>query len=234
MQKKTIKKQPKKVSPISLSFKYGAIFLLFTLSIVIVACGSNISNSTITSTGATATTGTPRATPTINFSKLNQLSPTPTLPAQWCGIWVTNESPVFSNGGTIPIYAKFVSQQGGNPVGIAGATVNITIQWGDLSYAPPLQPVYTTSDGLATTYAIMSGHSFATNKLSLITATFTSGSVSCSVGTDRPASFTLVAGSTTRTRTASDTIPTQPPLHTGGNTNNPPSTQSLTSNKQNP
>ncbi len=234
MQKKTIKKQPKKASPISLSFKYGAIFLLLTLSIIIVACGSNTSGTTITSAGATTTaTTTSKATPTINFSKVNQLSPTPTLPPQWCGIWVTNASPVFSSGGSIPIYAKFVSQQGGNPVGIAGAAVSITIQWGDLSTPISLQTI-TTSDGLATTYASMQGHSFAVNKLSLITATFSSGSVSCSVGTDRPASFALVAGSTAKPKNTAKTtytIPTQTPQNTVGNTNNLPNKQSLTSNK---
>jgi hypothetical protein len=192
------KKTQKNRSFVSLSFKYGVIFLLFTLSIILVACGANSEGNTATSAGATAT---PKATSTmINFNKINQVSPTPALPAQWCGVWVTNESPAYS-GGSIPIYAKFVKQQDGNPVGIGGASVSITIQWGDYSTPPPLSTT-TTADGLGIVYASMAGHAGAINKLSLITATFNSGSVTCSVGTDRPASFALTAGvATTKTPT---------------------------------
>ena len=173
----------------SLSFKYRFIFFLLTLSTILVACGANSNSAT-----GSGVTSTPTATtPMINFNKVNQISPTPTLPAQWCGVWVTNESPAYNGGGSIPIYAKFVKQQDGNPVGIGGASVNITIQWGDYSTPVPLSAI-TTADGLAIIYASMAGHAGAINKLSLITATFNSGDVTCSVGTDRPASFALTVG----------------------------------------
>jgi hypothetical protein len=194
MQQKTAKKPQKNRSFVSLSFKYGFIFVLVTLSIALVACGANSSGNSITAAGATPT---PKATATmININDANQLSPTPTLPAQWCGLWMTDESPIYSSGGNIPIYAKFVSQQEGNPVGIGNATVYITVQWGDLTtntFTPPL----TSASGLTTFNIPMSGHSGAINKLSLVTATFSAGGVTCSVGTDRAASFALITGITT-------------------------------------
>jgi hypothetical protein len=221
MQQKIAKKSQKNRSFVSLSFKYGFIFLLSALSIILVACGANSSSGSNIAAGATAT---PQATKTmINLNSVNQISPTPTLPPQWCGIWITDESPVYSSNGTIPIYAKFVSQQNGNPVGIGNATVNITIQWGDLT-TPPMNPVTTTANGLVTAYASMSGHSGAINKLSLVTATFTAGSVTCSVGADRPASFALLAGTSSTTQNTSDSVPTPtaPTQNPGGNKAVPP------------
>lgn len=195
MQQKIAKKSQKNSPFVSLSFKYGVIFLLLALSMILAACGANASSSSQTAAGATAT---PKATSTmINFNKVNQISPTPTLPAQWCGVWVTNESPTY--GSSIPIYAKFTTQQDGNPVGIGNATVNFLIQWGDLTTQN--QSAITSADGLATTTISSAAHGGAISKLSLITATFVSGNVTCSVDTSRPASFALISG-TTKTKTS--------------------------------
>jgi hypothetical protein len=165
---------------------FGAILLLLLMSILIAGCGVNNSTTAQTSTDA------PQPTTTIHFNTAN-LSPTPTLPPNWCGIWVVNASPYYSASGVVTVYAKFTSNNNGNPVGIAGATVNLTVQWGDLS-TPPVSPVQTSSTGLATITLPMGSHYAAINKLSLITAQFTGGGQSCSVDQTRAASFTLIQG----------------------------------------
>ncbi|GCF07382.1 hypothetical protein [Dictyobacter arantiisoli] len=179
-----IKKHKKNTSSVSLSLKCGAILLLLTLSIIVVACGSN------TTTMATTDTA-PKSTATISFNKAH-LSPTPTLAPQFCGAWITNESPAYSGGGVIPIYGNFGNNVNGNFSGIPGATVTFNVAWGDYSSSP--YPATTSSDGLAVAYIPMGGHAGAINHLSLVTATFQSGDKSCSVGSDRPASFVLVTG----------------------------------------
>lgn len=178
---------------------FGAILLLLLMSILIAGCGAN---NTTTQTSADE----PKPTATIRFNN-NNLSPTPTLPPNWCGIWVVNASPYYTNG-TITVYGKFSANNNGNPVGIAGATVNMTVQWGDL-VTEPVPPVQTASNGLATVTLRMGSHYAAINKLSLITAQFSSGNQSCSVDQSRPASFTLIQGaSPTKKGTATSTTTT--------------------------
>jgi len=100
-------------------------FLLLLLSILIAACGANSGTTT------QANNADPKPTATIQFNN-NNLSPTPTLPPVWCGIWVMNESPYYVPNGTIMLYGKFSANSNGNPVGISGASVSINVQWGDL------------------------------------------------------------------------------------------------------
>ncbi|GCE24742.1 hypothetical protein KDA_02260 [Dictyobacter alpinus] len=172
-----------KVSPISFSFKYGSILLLFLLSTLVVACGANSD----TTAGAA---GTPEPTTKININSL--ASPTPTLPPQWCGVWLLNASPTFDENGFINIYGKFTLNKDGNPQGIPQANVTFNVHWGDGSFVPV--PASTTSDGLAVASLSMRGHAAALNRLSLITATFTSGNVTCTVDEKRPQSFVVING----------------------------------------
>src|ERR1700676_5263630 len=82
----------------SLSVKCGIALLLTLLSILVVACGGG--------TGANvANLGDPQATMTIKMGG-NQGSPTPALPGEWCGIWVTNPTPAYT-ASTVAVYAKF-------------------------------------------------------------------------------------------------------------------------------
>ncbi|BCL84275.1 hypothetical protein ccbrp13_67400 [Ktedonobacteria bacterium brp13] len=175
-------------------------FLLLLLSILIASCGAS-SGTTVQASNAE-----PKPTATIQFNN-NNLSPIPTLPPVWCGIWVMNESPYYTPGGTIDVYGKFSANTNGNPVAISGANVTITVQWGDLQTSS--LPATTTATGLVTQSFPMGSHAGAVDKLSLITAQFnsTSGNQSCSVdatnanGNARPASFTLIQGAPTATPT---------------------------------
>ncbi|BCL84276.1 hypothetical protein ccbrp13_67410 [Ktedonobacteria bacterium brp13] len=173
-------------------------FLLLLLSILIAACGAS-------GTTVQASNTDPKPTATIQFNN-NSLTPTPTLPPVWCGIWVVNESPYYTPNGIITVYGKFSANTNGNPVGISGATATITVQWGDLQTSS--LPATTTATGLVTQSFPMGSHAGAVDKLSLITAQFNSGTQSCSVDSTRPASFTLIPGAPVTTRT--------PPARTGG------------------
>ncbi len=96
-------------------------------------------------TGANATNlGDPQATMTINMGSV-QSSPTPALPGEWCGAWVTNPTPSYA-AGTIAVYAKFTKNVNGNPAGIGEATATAQVLW-----TPSDSDTYTattTSDGL--------------------------------------------------------------------------------------
>jgi hypothetical protein len=200
MQRQMLKQLKKDFSPSILS-KYGAILLLLSLSVVVVACGA----SGTTSAAAPQPTSAP-----IKLASTN-LSPTPTLPPQWCGIWVTN--PSIASGSSFNIYAEFNSQVSGNPQGIPG-TVQFSIQWGDGS-APQTMSTTTSSTGVGQLTVQTTGHTGAVNKLSLITANFTSntGNITCTVDNSRAASFTLT--------------PAPAPVSTPApaNTTNPPTTK---------
>ncbi|GER86023.1 hypothetical protein KDW_01850 [Dictyobacter vulcani] len=172
-----------KVSPISFSLKCGSILLLLLLSTMIVACGAN------SDTTNAADAPQPVATINLNGSKA---SPTPAIPPQSCGVWLENASPNFSAGGVIPLYAKFTLNKDGNPQGIAQAGVTFTVHWGDGTAYTAYGT--TGSDGLAVASVPMLGHAAAVYHLSLITATFSSGNVSCAVDDKRPQSFVLING----------------------------------------
>src|ERR1017187_5781084 len=114
-----ILKQLKTGSPFALYLKCGAIFILFALSIIVVACGSNGTDTNIDN---------PVVTVTIDLG--NNSSPTPPVPAYSCNAWVTNTTPsVFSN--SIAVYAKFTHNVDGNPEGIGGAQAQAEVLWPD-------------------------------------------------------------------------------------------------------
>ncbi len=122
---------------LGISLKCGSVFFLFLISVLVVACGAN---------NTAAAPSDPPVTVTIN---LNQTfaSPTPPQAPYSCGAWATVSTPVYNPGSTIQVYAKFVQNVDGNPVGMASAHANATFFW-------PSDPqtnvsATTTSDGLA-------------------------------------------------------------------------------------
>ena len=186
-------KQLKREFTSSTLTKYAALLLLLVLSIAVVACGASGGNS------ATAAAPSPTAQP-IHLDN-NNLSPTPTLPANFCGIWIPD--PSIPAGSSFMVYGKFTQNSNGNPVGMPGGTATLNIQWGDGT--PQQVPATISGTGLMSIGISSAGHPGAINRLSLITATFTSGNATCQVGDDRPASFTLVAGAAPKSTTTTTT-----------------------------
>ena len=179
-------KQWKIYSRLSLYAKCGAIFLLLVLSVLIVACGGGAEAST-----TPVNLNGPVVTVTIKMGN-SRISPTPTLPPYWCGAWPAQSTPSFNKGKTkVIIYAKFVQNNNGNPLGVDGATANATFQWGD-GTAETLTST-TGTDGLAMFTASTTNHDNALNKVSLVTVAFKKEGVgTCQVTQDRAAFFTLV------------------------------------------
>ena len=178
------------------SLKSAAIILLFLLSVLIVACGSNSGASTTASTGTAP--GNPPITVTINLGGGNG-SPTPSLAPYWCGAWATNTTPTYTSG-VVGVYAKFTHNVNMNPVGIGGATATATVTWPDGSTST--QTVTTTDDGLAVFSVSVAGRASAVGKFTFISVTFhKDGLTDCTVPQDRVAFFTLVVVSPTATAT---------------------------------
>ena len=182
---------------LSLHLKCGAIFLLFLLSVLIVACGSNASNTNL---------GQPAATVTINLDQSNS-SPTPPLPEYSCSAWTTNTSPGI-NTPTIGVYAKFVHNVNGNPQGVYPASGTATVLWPDGNTVNV--SANTTSDGLAVFPVSTSDRSADLNKIVLVTVAFQgpTGVPPCTVTSDRAAFFTLVITTGTGSGTSSPTVGT--------------------------
>ncbi len=167
----------------SLYLKCGAIFLLFLLSVLIVACGSNASNTNL---------GQPAATVTINLDQSNS-SPTPPLPEYSCSAWTTNTS---------------LHNVNGNPQGVYPASGTATVLWPDGN--PVNVSANTTSDGLAVFPVSTANRSADLNKIVLVTVAFQgpTGVPPCTVLADRAAFFTLVIASGTVSGTSSPTVGT--------------------------
>src|SRR5258708_25602974 len=99
-------KQRKTNISYSLYLKCGAILFLFTISVLIVACGGTATNANL---------GQPDVTVTINLNQSDG-SPTPPLPAYTCSACVTNTTPNLNNRtSTIAIYATFRHNVNDNP-----------------------------------------------------------------------------------------------------------------------
>lgn len=200
----------KKSISYSLYLKCGAIFLLFLLSVIIVACGSNATSTNL---------GQPAVTVTINLDQSNG-SPTPPLPAYSCSAWTTNTSPGIGTS-TIGVYAKFVHNVNGNPQGVYPASGTATVLWPDGNNVNV--SANTTSDGLAIFPVSTANRTADLNKIVLVTVSFQgpAGVPPCVVSADRAAFFTLVVAtvsgtpsptaSTTSTPTVSPTPPTPTP-----------------------
>ncbi|MBV9258822.1 MAG: hypothetical protein JO215_12480 [Ktedonobacteraceae bacterium] len=186
--------------------------MLILLSVLVVACGGGA--------GANgANLGDPQATMTIQIGG-NQGSPTPALPGEWCGAWVTNPTPSYGTG-TIAVYAKFTKNVNGNPAGIGGATATAHVMWtpGDIE----TYSATTTSDGLAVFTISAANKSYAVNTITLVTVTFQGSGMECTVDQDRAAFFTLIYASPTTSGKNTPTpkqngTPTSTPSSQGGAT----------------
>ncbi len=185
----------------SLYLKCGAIFLLLLMSFIVVAC------STTGSQTATTNLGAPPVTVTIQFNK--DLTVLPTQAPYLCGAWITNTSPAFIAGTTIPVYAKFVHLVNGNPEGVAGATAQATLYLAD-GAVTALPTTTTGSDGLAVFSFKLPNSPTIANRNNLVTVTFTAPSASCTVDQSRAAYFTPMLVTPTATATATST-PTPDP-----------------------
>ena len=186
----------------NLIVKCCAIFFLFSISILIVACSSN-------GTGQ-LNLGTPVVTVTIKLGQ-DAGSPTPTLSPYYCGGWASNTSPAFSTTNTVSVFGKFTKIIDGNPEGIGGATATAQILWPDGTY--DTMTTTTTSDGLAVFPVAIKPS--AINKLVTINIEFTSSQATCSI--PQAAYFTALLVSPTPTKTAVPS-PTGSPAPVGSGT----------------
>ncbi len=167
--------------------KCGAIFLLFLLSVLIIACG--------TKAGAVNDMGTPPVTVTINLNR--QQSPAPTAAAYLCGAWVTNATPAFRSGSKIPVNMKFTHLVDGVPQGVANATAAVTMTWAD-GYTDTAT-ARTTADGLAVAYFTVPNRATLLNTSNVATVVFTApDGTSCTVDGTQAAFFTFVMASPTQ------------------------------------
>ncbi|HEY4034986.1 MAG TPA: hypothetical protein VGL94_13585 [Ktedonobacteraceae bacterium] len=183
----------------SFYLKCGAVFLLLSLSVLVIACGSS---DTPTTAGANG----PQVTVTIKFN--NGLSSSGTVAPYLCGAWITNTTPGFNPGSEIPVYARFVHEVNGNPVGVNGASASANVEWADGGRAS--QGGTTSSDGLAVFYFTIPNRPDMVGKNNLVTVSFSGpNGQACSVDNQpQPAAFfTLVVASPTPTVTPS-TAPT--------------------------
>jgi len=189
-----ILKQRKTGSSLAFYVKCGAIFTLFSLSIIVVACGSGGTNTNIDN---------PAVTVTINLG--DNGSPTPQVPAYSCNAWVTNTTPsVYANA--IAVYAKYTHMVDGNPEGIGGAQAQADVLWPDGNNS--IVTVQTTSDGLAVFPVSTANRSADMNKIVLVTVQFTGGGApACTVGPNQAAFFTLIIATPTVSPTAGATNP---------------------------
>ena len=173
----------------------SAILLLLSLSFLIIACGS--SNMT------TADLNGPPVTVTINFKSSN-LSSLGTVAPYLCGAWTYDTTPGFSPGNKIPVYAHFVHNVNGNPVGVSGASAQATVEWAD--GGRDSQTATTTSDGLAVFYFTIPNQPNMIGKNNLVLVSFTApNGQTCNVDNQsQPAAFfTLIAAPPTPTVTPS-------------------------------
>ena len=108
-----IEKQQQRLTASHLPFylKCGAILLLLSLSFLVIACGAS-------NTATTADPNGPQVTVTINFN--NNLSSLGTAAPYLCGAWTNETTPGFNPGSEIAVYAHFVHNVNGNPIGVGG------------------------------------------------------------------------------------------------------------------
>jgi hypothetical protein len=180
-------KPMKRAFSYALLLKLGSICLLFALCLVAVACGNS---------GSPANLNNNPATTAIVFG--NDGSPTPSLPEYLCGAWATQTSPPADQ--MVMVYAKFVQNVNGNPVGVGGATATATTHWWDGSVTT--QTVETTSDGLAVFSIPPKANAVGT--LTLVDVTFSKpGTPGCTV--PQAAYFTLMVPTATASATSAPT-----------------------------
>lgn len=179
----------KKNTLFNLILKSSAIFILFFISILIVACSSNSTSQ--------LNPGTPVVTVTIILGQ-DIGSPTPTISPYYCGGWATDTSPAYTSTSAVSIFGKFTKIVDGNPEGIGGATATATILWPDGT--SDTKTTTTTSDGLAVFPVAIKPS--AINKLVTISIVFTSTSSQATCTIPQAAYFTAIVVSPTPTKTA--------------------------------
>lgn len=182
----------KKLFSLTRSRKLGAILSLFALSFLVVACGTN--------TTSAANLGSPAVTVTIDMNG-GKASPTPSVPAYWCGAWATQSSPPIGTA-AVGVYGKFVHNvksdpndpnDPGNPQGIEGASAIATVVWPNGTEAQIAG--ITGVDGLAAFSVPTAGRMDALNKITFVTVQFTKDGIPpCTVDQARAAFFTLLPG----------------------------------------
>lgn len=176
-----------------LFLKFGSVLLLFVASILIVACGSASANAGL---------GAPAPTLTINLNQTFS-SPTPPLPPYSCAAWATESSPAYYQNAVVMVYAKYVQNVDGNPVGMKGAQAVATVLWP--SGAPQTYRATASDDGLAV-FPVQLQQS-AVGHITLVSINFTAqdGQHSCNVTGTQDAFFTAVIVSPTPSPSASPT-----------------------------
>jgi hypothetical protein len=176
-------------SRVSLCLKSSAILLLLLPSMLIIACSEN--NAT-----PAPDLGNPQAVATIHFS--NNMSLIPTVASYLCGAWITNTTPAFKPGNKIPVYAHFIHNVNGNPVGVTGASAQASVEWAD-GYKDS-EVAVTESDGLAVFYFTIPNRPDMGNRNNLVVVSFTGpNGETCNVDNQpQPAAyFTLIKGTST-------------------------------------
>jgi hypothetical protein len=173
-------------TPYALDIQCTAIYVLFGLSVLVVACGGPTTNTDL---------GQPQVTVTINLDQANG-PPTPPLPQYSCSAWVTNTTPNINGTTTVDVYAKFEHNLNGNPVGVFPAQGTASVLWpeGLVNIS-----ANTTSDGLAVFPVSIANRKGDLNKIVLVTVTFSGpqGIPPCVVTAERAAFFSLVIASAT-------------------------------------
>jgi hypothetical protein len=210
MAKTEERQQPREGSHLPFYFKCSTIFLLLLLSVLLLACGSAGAPSA-------ANLGEPRATVTIRFT--NNASPMPTVAPYLCGAWITNTTPSFNPGSTIPVYAHFIHLVNGNPVGINGANAQGTVEWADGSSTTEVET--TSSDGLAVFYFTIPNQPSMVNKNNLVVVTFTGpNGQTCNVNNQpQPAAYFTLIPAPPAPKPPPDIFPTIPGINLGGGGN---------------
>jgi len=191
----TEQQQPTTGSHLSLYLKCSAILLLLSLSVLVMACGAS-------NTPNIASLGDLQVTVTIRFN--SNTSPTPTVAPYLCGAWTTDTTPAFNPGSKIPVYAHFVHNVDGNPVGVSGANAQASVEWAD-GYRDA-EVTTTGGDGLAVFYFTIPDRPNMVDKNNLVLVSFAgpNGETCNADNQPQPAAyFTLIAAPPT---------PTPPPI----------------------
>lgn len=187
--------QPIMTSRLSFYLKCGAILLLLSLSFLLIACSTG-------NTTTTASLNSPQVTVTIRFN--NNLSSLGTVSPYLCGAWTHDTTPGFNPGSEIPVYAHFVHDVNGNPVGVSGASAQASVQWADGSRDN--QGGTTTGDGLVVFYFTIPNRPDMVGRNNLVTISFTApNGQTCNIDNQsQPAAFfTFIGVSPTSTATPS-------------------------------
>lgn len=183
----------------ALALKCGSVLFLFVVSVLVVACGAN---------NTAQVPGAPPVTVTINLNRVFS-SPTPPLAPYACGAWATQTTPAYYPNAFVGVYAKFVQNVDGNPVGMPNAQAQATISWPN-GTATTMNAT-TKGDGLAVFQIPL--QQMAVGHVVLVSVAFTSsdGQHTCTVKDSQSAFFTAILSSPTAQPSPSATdTPTNP------------------------